>query len=279
MATAPYGVRLLVGAATVAVEETMQAAEDHPDVPDDVGQPGGAHGDAVPAGPGRAGDQGRQHVGVAFSRPRTRSRSGRRSTRTSTTAESTATAAAIARRRGDGDRRAEGRFALYSVPTRPRPPTPRPGAPGSRRSAAVPPDRRWRPNWTIRALTLAQLRARLQSLRRRRTRSPAGLRAGHQGPCAVPDAAGQQDHPRDREVTRAANSNPNSAENPLPVRAVAIRVAGWIDKLGTVWVEGQLAQINDAARLQDRVHGAARPGRRHVADRDLSARPGARTRR
>lgn len=36
----------------------------------------------------------------------------------------------------------------------------------------------------------------------------------------------------------------NSAENPYPVRAVAIRVAGWIDKLGTVWVEGQLTQIS-----------------------------------
>ncbi|WP_179471851.1 exodeoxyribonuclease VII large subunit [Mycolicibacterium vinylchloridicum] len=36
----------------------------------------------------------------------------------------------------------------------------------------------------------------------------------------------------------------NSAENPYPVRAVAIRVAGWIEKLGTVWVEGQLTQIN-----------------------------------
>jgi exodeoxyribonuclease VII large subunit len=45
-------------------------------------------------------------------------------------------------------------------------------------------------------------------------------------------------------VTRAANTGANSAENPFPVRAVAIRVAGWIDKLGTVWVEGQLAQIN-----------------------------------
>jgi exodeoxyribonuclease VII large subunit len=45
-------------------------------------------------------------------------------------------------------------------------------------------------------------------------------------------------------VTRTANSEANSAENPFPVRAVAIRVAGWIDKLGTVWVEGQLAQIN-----------------------------------
>ena len=40
------------------------------------------------------------------------------------------------------------------------------------------------------------------------------------------------------------NAQPNSAENPFPVRAVAIRVAGWIDKLGTVWVEGQLTQIN-----------------------------------
>ena len=33
-------------------------------------------------------------------------------------------------------------------------------------------------------------------------------------------------------------------ENPFPVRAVAIRVKGWIDRLGAVWVEGQLTQIN-----------------------------------
>ncbi len=35
-----------------------------------------------------------------------------------------------------------------------------------------------------------------------------------------------------------------SAENPFPVRAVAVRVAGWIDKLGTIWVEGQITQLN-----------------------------------
>jgi len=35
----------------------------------------------------------------------------------------------------------------------------------------------------------------------------------------------------------------SSAENPFPVRAVAIRVAGWIEKLGIVWVEGQLTEI------------------------------------
>ena len=36
----------------------------------------------------------------------------------------------------------------------------------------------------------------------------------------------------------------NSAEHPWPVRTVATRVAKWIDRLGTVWVEGQLTQIN-----------------------------------
>lgn len=40
------------------------------------------------------------------------------------------------------------------------------------------------------------------------------------------------------------NPQGGSAENPYPVRAVAIRVAGWIDRLGAVWVEGQLTQIN-----------------------------------
>lgn len=34
-----------------------------------------------------------------------------------------------------------------------------------------------------------------------------------------------------------------SAENPFPVRAVAVRVKNWIDRLGTVWVEGQLTEI------------------------------------
>lgn len=41
-----------------------------------------------------------------------------------------------------------------------------------------------------------------------------------------------------------ASAPGESAENPFPVRAVAIRVKGWIDRLGSVWVEGQLTQIN-----------------------------------
>ena len=40
------------------------------------------------------------------------------------------------------------------------------------------------------------------------------------------------------------NEPGTSADNPFPVRAVAIRVKGWIDRLGSIWVEGQLTQIN-----------------------------------
>jgi exodeoxyribonuclease VII large subunit len=35
-----------------------------------------------------------------------------------------------------------------------------------------------------------------------------------------------------------------SADNPYPVRTVTMMVKNWIDKLGTVWVEGQIAQLN-----------------------------------
>ena len=50
--------------------------------------------------------------------------------------------------------------------------------------------------------------------------------------------------PAEPTAGTARTGQANSAENPYPVRAVAIRIAGWIDKLGTVWVEGQLTQIN-----------------------------------
>jgi len=35
-----------------------------------------------------------------------------------------------------------------------------------------------------------------------------------------------------------------SQQAPAPVRQIANAIAGWIDRLGTVWVEGQIAQIN-----------------------------------
>ena len=37
---------------------------------------------------------------------------------------------------------------------------------------------------------------------------------------------------------------PGSEDNPYPVRSVAARVQAWIDKLGIVWIEGQLTEIN-----------------------------------
>lgn len=36
---------------------------------------------------------------------------------------------------------------------------------------------------------------------------------------------------------------PTSPEQPWPVRTVARKIAEWVDKLGAVWVEGQLAQV------------------------------------
>src|SRR6188508_2812523 len=35
-----------------------------------------------------------------------------------------------------------------------------------------------------------------------------------------------------------------SPERPAPVRQVANAISGWVDRLGTVWVEGQVAQFN-----------------------------------
>ena len=36
-------------------------------------------------------------------------------------------------------------------------------------------------------------------------------------------------------------------EQPWPVRTVARKIAEWIDRLGAVWVEGQLAQVTARA--------------------------------
>ncbi|WP_019853150.1 exodeoxyribonuclease VII large subunit [Actinopolyspora mortivallis] len=40
------------------------------------------------------------------------------------------------------------------------------------------------------------------------------------------------------------SSPPTTAESPWPVRTVARKIADWINRLGTVWVEGQLTQIS-----------------------------------
>ncbi len=36
----------------------------------------------------------------------------------------------------------------------------------------------------------------------------------------------------------------SSAESPIPVRTVAQSIAGWVNRLGRVWIDGQLAQIS-----------------------------------
>ncbi|WP_214406232.1 exodeoxyribonuclease VII large subunit [Pseudonocardia lacus] len=40
---------------------------------------------------------------------------------------------------------------------------------------------------------------------------------------------------------------PPTAEQPWPVRTVARKIAEWVDRLGSVWVEGQLAQVTARA--------------------------------
>lgn len=42
----------------------------------------------------------------------------------------------------------------------------------------------------------------------------------------------------------AASDAPNSADNPWPVRTVNTKIADWVHRLGQIWVEGQLTQIN-----------------------------------
>ncbi|MGC5026825.1 exodeoxyribonuclease VII large subunit [Tsukamurella sp. DT100] len=37
---------------------------------------------------------------------------------------------------------------------------------------------------------------------------------------------------------------PSTAEHPWPVRVVSMKIAQWIDRLGEVWVEGQITQLN-----------------------------------
>ncbi len=41
-----------------------------------------------------------------------------------------------------------------------------------------------------------------------------------------------------------------SLESPAPVRQIANAISGWIDRLGAVWVEGQIAQVNRRPGMQ-----------------------------
>lgn len=45
-------------------------------------------------------------------------------------------------------------------------------------------------------------------------------------------------------MTQDGTAPANSADHPWPVRTVAVKVAQWIDRLGSVWVEGQITQMS-----------------------------------
>ena len=49
--------------------------------------------------------------------------------------------------------------------------------------------------------------------------------------------------PAEAEPGTPAEKPGKSPENPYPVRSVSMLVKDWIDRLGTVWVEGQIAQM------------------------------------
>ncbi|MGS2806386.1 exodeoxyribonuclease VII large subunit [Nocardia sp. MW-W600-9] len=50
--------------------------------------------------------------------------------------------------------------------------------------------------------------------------------------------------PASSDAAAQAGAPGSSAEQPWPVRSIAVKVAQWIDRLGSVWVEGQVTQIS-----------------------------------
>ncbi|MFI9509121.1 exodeoxyribonuclease VII large subunit [Nocardia sp. NPDC052566] len=58
-------------------------------------------------------------------------------------------------------------------------------------------------------------------------------------PEASPSTAGRETSGQPKPGSPAS-----SPEQPWPVRSVAVKVMQWIDRLGSIWVEGQITQIN-----------------------------------
>ena len=73
---------------------------------------------------------------------------------------------------------------------------------------------------------------------RTRPRQPGGLRR---------DVDPATEHRARSAVTdpqATTSGQPTSPESPWPVRTVARKIAEWINRLGTIWVEGQVTQIS-----------------------------------
>ena len=227
MATAPYGVRLLVGAAVTAIEETRKLPQTilmypmtiasqlahlvmkvQQDVADLVNR-----GDETLEGLFPPKDE--QPEWATF--------------------DEDLTDEAPAPLATDGERLTEGRFALFTG-----------GEPEIQTEDAAPPATndhpRHRQEVGLRDADAGPAAGAAVLVAGRRPRGAAGLRGDDQEPRTVPDSAGQQDHPRVRQVT--ADERGQSADNPYPVRTVAMMVKDWIEKLGTVWIEGEVAQLS-----------------------------------
>ena len=136
MATAPYGVRLLVGAAVTAIEETRKLPQTILMYPMTVVSQLAHLVMKMQQDVADLVIKGDETLERCF-RPRTSSPSGPRSTRTSTRRRGPDV---TTRRRPDGERLTEGRFALF---TGGEPETPSPSRPSRRRPpSACPRDRR-----------------------------------------------------------------------------------------------------------------------------------------
>ena len=194
MATAPYGVRLLVGAAVTAIEETRKLPQTilmypmtlasqlahlvmkvQQDLADLVNKGDETLDQLFPP-------KEEQPEWATFDEDLDDNEPGRPST--------------------DGERLTEGRFALF---TGGGPDTADPKqANGTNLADADPPD--IVADLDYQSLTLAQLRARLSSLRVPDLEALLAYEERHQVARTVPDPAGQQDHPRDRQVTASPST-------------------------------------------------------------------------
>ena len=194
MATAPYGVRLLVGAAVTALDETRRLPQTILTYPMTVVSQVAQLVMKVQQDVADLVNRGDETLEQLFP-----PKDEQPEWATFDEDDDDRHRATRRRRARDGERLTEGRFALFST-----------GEPDSRARALDPLDRRTpSPPGIVGeldypSLTLAQLRARLLVAARGRPRGAAGLRGADQGQGPVPDAAGQQDHPRVRQVTTPA---------------------------------------------------------------------------
>ena len=106
---------------------------------------------------------------------------------------------------------------------------------------------------------------------RRRPRGPAGLRRRHQVARTVSDAAGQQDHPRDRQVT-SCRAQLRGQSLPRPHRR---NDGQGLDRQARHSLGRRSDRPDERPpEFQHRLHHAARPCRGHVAADHLSPRTG-----